>query len=121
MPISFLRFAFQRLFQDSNAPFFLQIRTLAQDFVLTIFGEPVLRHLWRIAPFRRNEQPNAADQPRGALAASAATAELAFIRTHSSEFSIDNHLDIWIPPADARPVLLQVIAHFIAALPESCR
>ena len=73
MPISFLRFAFQRLFQDSNAPFFLQIRTLAQDFVLKIFGEPVLRHVYKIPRLASDNQSNAkAEKRRSASFASGA-------------------------------------------------
>jgi hypothetical protein len=39
--VSLLQFASQRLFQNSDAPFLLQIGTLAQNFLLKIFREPV--------------------------------------------------------------------------------
>ena len=56
--ISLLRFASQRFFQNSNAPFFPQIGTFPQDFLLKIFREFVFWHLQRITRFFSDGQPN---------------------------------------------------------------
>ena len=63
--VSLLQFASQRFLQNSNAPFFLQIGTLAQDFLLKIFRELVFWHLQRITRFPSDGQPNVLGERRG--------------------------------------------------------
>jgi hypothetical protein len=64
IPVFLLQLAFQRLLQNSNAPFFFQIGTLAQNFFLKILREPVFWHLQRITRFLSDDQPyDVAAQP----------------------------------------------------------
>ncbi len=44
IPVSLLSFTSEWVLQNPDAPLFLQIRTLAQNLFLEIFGKLVLRH-----------------------------------------------------------------------------